>query len=444
VQVPSTSGASGLGEMGEQSSAARADRPTAYAVVTASSVLGILLCIAVWPQRLALPSARAALVGVNGSLNLDAWKAAQSRELLSCDSVVNWHDCGFPGIKKNACQKKGCCWRPGPLDGRPWCFKRFDDTPPQCRIRSEDKEECGFLHITKDECLHSAECCYAPTHQHGVPFCYKKRLQRKRQIKIACVGASITAGTLNVYTSYSYPVKLQEYLGQDFYVANFGHNGATVSEAGLHHQTKTSSSYFKTQEFEDALNFEPDVVVSQFVDNDSREDNWVGDAEGNFVHDYSKLVDSFANLTSKPTFLIMRPPPLYVDGRYGMNKTVSNKVIPGLLERIRKLKNLPPIVDVYSAFDEHCPVATNTRTNHNCTWIATDEHLAVRPGFEGVHPTTEGNKAMAKVVALAVRQNMPRATNHKEVAAPADDGIATRRGNLSTGAAPSLLASFKE
>lgn len=227
-------------------------------------------------------------------------------------------------------------------------------------------------------------------------------------MKIACIGASITAGNLKAYTNYSYPQKLQEYLGDDFFVSNFGHNGATVLQAGLHHQMKVSSSYFKTEEFQRALNFKPDIVIAQFADNDSREDNWVGDAEGMFVKDYVKLVDDFLNLASKPTVLIMKPPPLYVDGRYGMNQKVSNEIIPGLLERIRQSRNLPPLVDVYSIFDEHCPVATNTRKNHDCTWIATNEQLAVRPGFEGVHPTTEGNKAMAKVVALAIRKHMPQ------------------------------------
>jgi len=335
---------------------------------------------------------------------------------------MNWHDCGFHGIGAEDCLNKSCCWRPGPQDGRPWCFKRFDDTPPQCRIHSYDKVDCGYVHITKEQCLHSMGCCYAPTSQRGVPWCYKKRLESKRQVKIACVGASITAGNLHEYTNYSYPQKMQEYLGEDFYVGNFGHNGATVLQAGLHHQRKVSSSYFKTEEFKRALKFQPDIVVAQFADNDSREDNWIGDAEGMFVKDYIELVDNFLNLASKPTVLIMRPPPLYVDGRYGMNQTVSNVIIPPLLERVRQARNLSAIVDVYSVFDQHCPVANNTRKNHDCTWIATNEHLAVRPGFEGVHPTTEGNKAMAKVVALAIRQHMPRAEALRKLQHPEKTG----------------------
>jgi len=286
----------------------------------------------------------------------------------------------------------------------PQCFSRVGDLPPQCLVRSEYKEDCGFMHITKQQCLDRVACCFAKADQSGVPWCYRKKQSAVQQVKVACVGGSITAGDLNKYTHYAYPLQLQEVLGtEDFYVGNFGVDGATVMQAGLHHQKNASSWYKITQAFKRVISFKPDIVITQFVDNDSRDVNWINDANITFVRDYIRMVDWFLNLSSKPKVLIMRPPPLYVDGRYGMNQRVCNKVIPDLLAHVRQARNLPPIVDVYSAFEDHCPVARNTVKKHNCTWIATDKGLPLRPGFEGVHPTDPGNKAIAVVVAKAIR-----------------------------------------
>merc|ERR1719433_1622947 len=99
----------------------------------------------------------------------------------------------------------------------------------------------------------------------------------------------------------------------------------------------------------------------------------------------------------------MRPPPLYVDGRYAMSKKVSNEVIPSLLKKIRRNRGLGPIADVFDEFDRRCPVATNNVTHYDCFWMNEDRGLAINPGFEGVHPSNRGNEAMAYVVAKAIK-----------------------------------------
>ena len=51
-------------------------------------------------------------------------------------------------------------------------------------------------------------------------------------IRVACLGDSITAGARVDAATQSYPARLQELLGDNFEVRNFGIGGATLIKAG--------------------------------------------------------------------------------------------------------------------------------------------------------------------------------------------------------------------
>lgn len=55
----------------------------------------------------------------------------------------------------------------------------------------------------------------------------------QKQIKVACVGNSITSGyTLPDPATQSYPAQLQKLLGNSYQVGNFGKSGATLLNIG--------------------------------------------------------------------------------------------------------------------------------------------------------------------------------------------------------------------
>lgn len=106
------------------------------------------------------------------------------------------------------------------------------------------------------------------------------------QTRVACVGNSITYGyTLQNRERDAYPFQLQRMLGQDYTVGNFGHSGATLLRQG-------HRPYNTLPEYDQALEFNPDIVVIHLGINDTDPRDWPH--YGNeFVADYLKLIDAF-------------------------------------------------------------------------------------------------------------------------------------------------------
>ena len=89
-----------------------------------------------------------------------------------------------------------------------------------------------------------------------------------QQIKVACVGNSITWGHgIQDRSHNTYPAQLQQLLGDGFDVRNFGNNGKCA-------QDEADDPYTKTKEYADALAFLPDIVIIKLGTNDSKPQNW--------------------------------------------------------------------------------------------------------------------------------------------------------------------------
>jgi len=39
-----------------------------------------------------------------------------------CSNVQEKNECGFLGITKDACIAENCCWLESEIEGEPWCF----------------------------------------------------------------------------------------------------------------------------------------------------------------------------------------------------------------------------------------------------------------------------------------------------------------------------------
>ncbi len=127
--------------------------------------------------------------------------------------------------------------------------------------------------------------------------------QDKAKIRVACVGNSITYGTgIEDREHFSYPVQLQEMLGDKYVVGNFGKPGATLLRHG-------HRPYFEQQEFREAMQFKGDIVVIHLGINDTDPRNWPNYRD-EFVTDYLALMDSLRSANRNARFIIARMTPI--------------------------------------------------------------------------------------------------------------------------------------
>src|SRR5690348_3809700 len=88
------------------------------------------------------------------------------------------------------------------------------------------------------------------------------------QLKIACIGDSITMGSgLANPAVESYPGRLQRLLGTNYVVRNYGLSGRTLLKEG-------DFPYWTESAFTQSKNWAPDIVIIQLGTNDSKPQNW--------------------------------------------------------------------------------------------------------------------------------------------------------------------------
>lgn len=185
--------------------------------------------------------------------------------------------------------------------------------------------------------------------------------------RIACVGDSITQGS-GAARGKSYPSQLQELLGNQWEVGNFGVSGRTLLKKGDH-------PYWNEKAYKSALSIAPHVVIIMLGTNDTKPQNWK--FSDDFYQDYAELVKSFQDLPSKPIVFVCRPCPVPGKGNFGINDKNLQAVIQQV-DQLAKNKSLR-IIDMHQALKDH------------------PEMLPDR-----VHPNTDGAGLMAKAARQAV------------------------------------------
>lgn len=145
------------------------------------------------------------------------------------------------------------------------------------------------------------------------------------QLKVACIGASITAGALlKDPAKESYPAQLQAQLGSSYEVHNYGVSGCTMLRKG-------DKPYWNTSEYRAALAWQPDIVTIDLGGNDSKLINRV------YLDDYKKdcrdMIAAFASLPSHPRILLLLPVVSFVTDTTGIwDPVIVNRIIPLLKE----------------------------------------------------------------------------------------------------------------
>lgn len=135
------------------------------------------------------------------------------------------------------------------------------------------------------------------------PAAAKRKKVAAQPVRVACVGNSITYGTgIADREHFSYPVQLQQMLGNGYVVGNFGKPGATLLYKG-------HRPYVEQPEFREALRFKGDIAVIHLGINDTDPRNWPNYRD-EFVKDYLSIMDSLRAANPKVRFILARMTPI--------------------------------------------------------------------------------------------------------------------------------------
>lgn len=208
---------------------------------------------------------------------------------------------------------------------------------------------------------------------------YTIRAAMASQVKVACVGDSITYG--------GFPKNLQALVGESYEVKNFGENSTTVSKNGKKETGDGRGAYIYHNVYKKSLAYQPDVVFILLGSNDSKVagnnpdwvTNWTDENKANFKADLTELVQSYRDLESHPQVIIVTPTKPYSDS-WGVNdRNIQKGIIP--LEREVATEMNCKFIDLYTLFKGHTD------------WLGGDQ----------LHPNEKGNEQIAAAYSEALR-----------------------------------------
>lgn len=170
-----------------------------------------------------------------------------------------------------------------------------------------------------------------------------------QKVKIACVGNSITEGIGASSGSTNYPSVLQRDLGTAKYeVKNFGASGRTLMKNGKEFDG-SASSYWDHERYQNALKYNPDIVVIKLGTNDAKKINW-DHIKDQYTGDYIELVNSFKALASEPKIYICYPLPLFGPGNWiNEDKVITEEMMP-MIDQVAKTTGAT-IIDCHTPFE---------------------------------------------------------------------------------------------
>jgi len=172
----------------------------------------------------------------------------------------------------------------------------------------------------------------------------------------------------------SYPAQLQTMLGDRYVVQNFGHNGATLLRKG-------HNPYYKTNEFFNALQFNPDIAVIHLGLNDTDPRDWPN-YKDDFESDYAWLLDTLKKINPLIKIYICRLTPIF---------SGHPRFKSGTRDWFWEIQNLIP------------QIAKANKVN----MVDLNTPLYKRPDLfaDNLHPNVEGASIIASTVYKAISKN---------------------------------------
>lgn len=181
-------------------------------------------------------------------------------------------------------------------------------------------------------------------------------------LRIAAVGDSITAE----YTENAgYPEILDDMLGKDYIVRNFGKSNYAA-------QVSSDFPYMRTNEYKESLAFNPNLVLLMLGTNDSKNRNWEGPEQ--FKEEYTALLESYLELESVSRVILASPPTVFVESAF-RGAINQNNINP-----IRDI-----VAEVAGEYDLEFIDMMKQTANHP-EWF-----------FDGIHPTPAGAEQLAQI-----------------------------------------------
>lgn len=194
-------------------------------------------------------------------------------------------------------------------------------------------------------------------------------------IRVACIGDSITWGfTLLKPGKQSYPALLQEMLGPEYEVRNFGFNDAAA-------RFDSDMPYVKRRVYRNSLAWQPDIVLLMLGTNDTKRRNWDPDI---FRRDYSALVDAYRDLPSRPRVFLIAPIRVFLPMGFPLLGLYPETMEEGVRPAIRGIaaeKGLD-LIDLRDLFTDS-------------TYM-----------MDGVHPQQKGARMLAEAIFEALRPTL--------------------------------------
>jgi len=187
--------------------------------------------------------------------------------------------------------------------------------------------------------------------------------QLHAQIKVACIGDSITEGAGIKDAETNYPEYLQILLGHDYLVENFGNSGKTMTDG--------EQVYLKTNEYKRAIAFKPNIVIIMLGTNDTKPDRWPGDEK--FYGDYKSFIEKFQALPETQEIYICYPVRVFNNNFKIRESVLKYNIIPAI--KLVGRRTDVNIIDLYSPFFDKASLLP-----------------------DGVHPNEEGARLIASEI----------------------------------------------
>ena len=205
----------------------------------------------------------------------------------------------------------------------------------------------------------------------SLSFAHPMRSPKTDDIRIACVGDSITYGYgVKPWPEASYPAQLGVLLGKNYCVNNFGYSGRTAAGHG-------DLPYTREKLFQKSLGFHPDIVILMLGTNDTKPINWKG-AEA-FCESLRRIIRAYQDLPENPTILLVTPLPAF-SSDFGIDGGRLKHEIRQSMKTAAEAENTS-FLDLFPILDGHPE------------WF-----------FDGIHPNADGAKVIAETVFHCIKE----------------------------------------
>ena len=193
---------------------------------------------------------------------------------------------------------------------------------------------------------------------------------------IACIGDSITFGAgVGGIKNETWEHFLEEKIGNEYQVLNYGISGRTLQDEGDYPYTK--EEYFKISQ-----DINADIYLIMLGTNDTKPFNW---NEERFKKEFYNFVSTYINLENKPKVILMTPPACFPEESlkivaFEINEEIISGPVYDIVKKCAKDYNLQ-LIDLYNHTKDHSE------------WF-----------IDGVHPNIHGNKEFAEFIYQNIKE----------------------------------------